>query len=474
MTTDSGLRFWLRYVEAEGGLAEPVIDGSLVLLPPALAAEFDLPGELTVTSDPDAAREDGLTFLATGHPAPTRAADLVLAQGDAGIVGLTPPASVPPNADVLLAAARDQFPVDHGRIDPAGSPAATVRPMLRVGVLISYSLSAEDHFQERAECWLDVRSRLPLPDAWVSRLVRLPPAEKPRMDLPGGLEEALTEAHQIIETTARARRGTLAGQSRTAFRQEQQRARDYYDDQIASVENRLRGADEERAAILTARLTATREERARRLTEIAEKYQAHHEIRPYRLHVVQVPAIRFPVDVLRGSRRYPLVLDYLTPIGAFAALRCPSCDKPEPLVASKTKLGCESCLAKPAEPVTSPPPVNRVAAKPAGAAPSAPAKATPPVESATKPAEAAPPPQPAAKRQKVLPPKVKAQAVPKAGEKLAREFWTATTRSGPALSSLLMPDSPAATLFRLYGTDGPGMLLGTKTAVTRCTTVACS
>jgi hypothetical protein len=109
---------------------------------------------------------------------------------------------------------------------------------------------------------------------------------------------------------------------------------------------------------------------------------------------VQVPAIRFPVDVLRGSRRYPLLLDYLTPIGAFAALRCPSCGKPEPLVAAKTKLGCESCLAKPAEPVTPPPPAKPVAAKPTEPTPVPPARTAPAGEPATK--------------QQVLPPKVKA------------------------------------------------------------------
>ncbi|MEV6986166.1 hypothetical protein AB0M95_33575 [Sphaerisporangium sp. NPDC051017] len=455
---DPALRFWLRYVEAEGGLAEPVTDGNLVLLPPALAQEFDLPAELTVTSDPEAAREDGLTFMATGHPALSRAADLVLTRGDAGIVALAPPASVPPSADVLLAKARDQFPVDHGRIDPAGSTVATVRPMLRAGVLITYALSSEDHFQERAECWLDIRSRLPLPGEWMPKLLRLPPAQ-PRADLPSGVEEALTETHRMIEAAALIRRDALAGQFRTAYEQERQRARDYYDDQITSIENRLRGADAERAALLAARLTATREERTRRLDEIAEKYQAHHEIRPFQLHVVQVPAIRLPVHVLRGSRRYPLVLDYLTPVGMFAALRCPSCGTPEPLVAGKTKLGCESCLAKPSDPVTPPPRIEPVAAKPAVSISAQAATTTPAIRAAGK--------------QQVLPPKAKSQATPKAGEKLAREFWTSVVRGNPALGGLLMPDSPAATLFRLYGVNGPETLFGMGARPTGHTAKAC-
>jgi hypothetical protein len=454
---DPALRFWLRYVEAEGGLAEPVTDGNLVLLSPALAQEFDLPAELTVTSDPEAAREDGLTFMATGHPALSRAADLVLTRGDAGIVALALPASIPPDIDALLAKARERFPVDHGRIDLADSTVATVRPMLRVGVLITYTLSSEDHFQERAECWVDIRSRLPLPDDWVLKLLRLPPTQ-PRADPPDGVEEALTEAHRIIEAAALSRRDILTGQFQTAYQQERQRARDYYDEQITSVEKRLSGAGEERAALLAARLTATREESARRLNEISEKYRAQHEIRPFPLHVVQVPAIRLPVDVLRGSRRYPLVLDYLIPVGAFAALRCPSCGMPEPLVASKTKLGCESCLAK-AEPVTPSPPVKPVAAKPAIPLPVPPAKAAPGIKAAAK--------------QQVLPPKAKAQAASKAGEKLAREFWTSAARRNTALGGLLMPDSPAATLFRLYGVSGPETLLGMKSRPVSHTAKAC-
>ncbi len=450
---DPALHFWLRYVETEGGLAEPVTDGNLVLLSPALAQEFDLPSELTVTSDPDAAREDGLTFMATGHPAPGRAADLVLGRGDAGILALTPPASIPPSADVLLAKARDQFPVDHGRIDPAGSPAATVRPVLRVGVLITYAVSAEDHFQERTECWLDIRSRLPLPDEWVSKLLRLAPTQS-RVGLPPGVEEALAEAHQSIESAALARRGTLTGQSQTAYEQEVQRARAYYDDQIASIESRQRGAEEERAALLAARLTATREERARRVEEIAEKYRAHHEIRPFRLHVVQVPAIRFPVDVLRGSRRYPLVLDYLTPIGAFTALRCPSCGKTEPLVAAKTKLGCEACLAKPADPTPPPVPVKPPSAATTETPKPAPTKPRAPIAAKSTPTDG-----PAA-QQRALPPKAKTQAVAKAGEKLARDFWNAAARGDLALGRLLMPDSPATTVFRLYGAGGAQTLLG--------------
>ena len=71
---DPGLRLWLRYVEDSGGLAERTGAGTLVMLPPPVAAEFDLPTELVVTSDPNVAREDGTVLLSTGHPVLIRAA----------------------------------------------------------------------------------------------------------------------------------------------------------------------------------------------------------------------------------------------------------------------------------------------------------------------------------------------------------------------------------------------------------------
>src|SRR5256885_1141842 len=94
---DPGLRFWLRYVDDHGGLTEPATDGTLVVLPPAVAAEFDLPDELMVTSDPDIAREDGTVLLATGHPVLIRAGDATLTSGDPGGVSRpAPPTRGPP------------------------------------------------------------------------------------------------------------------------------------------------------------------------------------------------------------------------------------------------------------------------------------------------------------------------------------------------------------------------------------------
>ncbi|HEX5348373.1 MAG TPA: hypothetical protein VFW64_14910, partial [Pseudonocardiaceae bacterium] len=89
---------------------------------------------------------------------------------------------------------------------------------------------------------------------------------------------------------------------------------------------------------------STREERARRLLEIDEKYQARHDIRPFRLHAVLVPGWRVPVDVRRGARCYPLAFDWLPALGAYANEGCPHCGAAAALSASKTRLGCVSCL----------------------------------------------------------------------------------------------------------------------------------
>ena len=94
-STDVALDFWLRYVEASGGLTELSGDTTLVMLPPALQTTLELPEELRVTADPDVAREDGATLLSAGHPALGRSADEVLAVGDVAAMAV-PVATTPP------------------------------------------------------------------------------------------------------------------------------------------------------------------------------------------------------------------------------------------------------------------------------------------------------------------------------------------------------------------------------------------
>ena len=62
---DPALDFWLRATEAEGALHEQVSGAAVVLLPAPLSRAFALPDEVTVTADPEVAREDGALLLVT-------------------------------------------------------------------------------------------------------------------------------------------------------------------------------------------------------------------------------------------------------------------------------------------------------------------------------------------------------------------------------------------------------------------------
>lgn len=442
--TDPGLQFWLRYVEAEGGLTEPRGDSALAVLPSALGERYELPEELVVTGDPDVAREEGATLLAPGHPVLERAADEVLSSGDAGRMLISVPATRPPDADGLRDKARDQLTVDHGKVEVTGTVTKGVRPVLRVGVLVSYTVSAEDHYQERIECYVDAacRRELPGPDA-----VRLEGLPRTAPEQPADLSRvmaALGVARRVIDSRATQRRTALAGQAGGALEAELARAEVYYRDVLATIDSRRAKADADRRELLDARAEATGEERSRRLAEIREKYQAAHEIRPYRLHVYDIPVWRVPVDVRRGDRRYPLTLEWLIPLGRFGEVRCPHCDAPEPLVAGKTRLGCTSCLPKAPVQVVAPAPPE--VARPAPVAPARPPERKP------RPVAAPAPLSPA--------------KIVKAGDKLSAKVWEAVVNRDRGLSRLCAPDSPAAAAVKLFGHDGAAMAIGLPGTVT--------
>ncbi|MGN6173311.1 MAG: hypothetical protein ACTHPS_10200, partial [Streptosporangiaceae bacterium] len=379
---DPALAFWLRHVAAAGGLSEPDGDATYVVLPPPLRDAYRLPEELRVTADPDVAREDGATLLTAGHSILAEAAERVLASGDTGYLVLARPPSVPPGHDALLAAAREAFPVGHGRIDLVGEPAAVLHPVVRVGALVSYELSAEDRFQEETQRWVDVASRRELPAGLIARLLRADVDEQAQPRRAEALLPAIAAAHQLMDSAAIIRRQALAAEVSGAFQAERGRAAAYYADAIAGIERRLAAAAPDRRAMLEQRLHSTRQEQTRRLAEIAEKYEARHAIQPYRLHVVLVPALRVTADVLRGGRRYPMSFDWLRSAGAYAPVRCPSCGGEAPLVAGKLKLGCETCL--PQKPPAAVPPVPAASPGPAGASRAGPPPARPGPPQATR------------------------------------------------------------------------------------------
>jgi hypothetical protein len=383
-TADPALSFWLRFAAREGALCEEGDDATFVVLPDPLREAFDLPEETLVTADPEVAREDGATLVVPGHPALNGAAERVLSVGDTGRLRLTWPARVPPSPEVLLARAREEFPVDHGRIDAIGPPYRILLPVLRIGALVHFTVSMDSSFQEQIECWVDGYSGLAVPDrerrvlatAEVSAAdgsggsagaagsagpARVdasngmdadgpstedePPAARPVPVLPN-LVRSVSEAYRLIVERAHTRSAALAAYAEGSRDAEIARARAYYAEALASIEKRRANAPADRVPMLDARAETTRAERVRRINEIEEKYRSHLDIRPIRLHLLEVPGLALPVDVLRGPRRYPIVLHWMLPAGAFAGVRCPSCGHSAPLVAGKDRLGCADCLAK--------------------------------------------------------------------------------------------------------------------------------
>jgi uncharacterized Zn finger protein (UPF0148 family) len=440
---DVGLDFWLRYVETSGGLTEFSGDTTLVMLPAALQTMLELPEVLRVTADPDVAREDGATLLSAGHPALGRSADEVLAVGDVAAMAVPVAATPPPPAEYLQAMARDQFTVDHGRIDATGAPTRSVRAILRVGALVDYTLSSDDHYQECAECWVDVQSGRRLPTHLSRKLAALPTVEKDGSPSLSGLTAAIRFADRVIEQCAERRRSQLGDDIDKARDAELERIEAYYRDALATIERRSAQAPADRRELLDARAESVRNERARRIGETSEKYQARHQVRPYRLHIYEVPVWRLPVDVRRGDRRYPLTLDWLIPLARFTDIACPRCGADQRLVATKTGLGCASCDPRRAVRITPEP--TRPPAKPA-------AKAKQVVT------------QPLTPRQRPSPVRTDPSPTPaklgKLGDKLTGKLWDAVVRNDRRLARICAPDSPAAAAIRLYGPWGAAWAVG--------------
>ena len=345
--------FWLNYLDHHGGLWEQSGDTVLAILPGHLSTKHDLPESALITDDPDIAREDDALFLGAGNPEIGKGAEAVLESGDVGALTL-PHGAKHISTDDLLAKIRDQVPVDHGRIDATGSILRSHRPVLRLAALVSYSVSADEQFTEVAECLLDVPSGVAWAQDAADRLLRaIGTAEAtPGPGMPASrLAPAVAAAHCELDNVA-ARRGRELSIEADAERvAEIARATEYYAAALAAIDNRRGGADAGRRALLDARAHATVGERDRRLAEINEKYRRQHVLRPYRLHLVDVPVWRLATDVRRGERRWPMIFDYVPLLGVVAPTRCPTCGAHSRLVATKTHLVCEACTPAAPSPV---------------------------------------------------------------------------------------------------------------------------
>lgn len=348
MISDPAVSLWARYVEREGALVETDGPASvLTVLPPDLQDRHGVPEVVTVTGDPDAAREDGSVLLAPGHPLLEGVADRVLHQGDVGVVWVPFPASRLPDRQTLEVHAREWFPVDHGRVDAVDIPHPVYLPVLRAAALVTYEVSLDARFQERCEVWVDATNGRALAERTVDRL-RLhldPGAERaPRSALAPDLPAAIRSVSALIDSSARLRLAALEAQAAGAREAELSRAATYYDAAFESIQRRRAASSGERAALLELQAEATRTERDRRLAEIRDKFRPRHQVRPFRAHLVQVPAVRLSVEVRRGPRVYPWELVWMLPASAFRPESCPSCGADAILVAGRSSLGCRACL----------------------------------------------------------------------------------------------------------------------------------
>ncbi len=470
---DPAIRFWLAFAEAEGALWEEAGDKVVVLLPERLAEACQLDEEVAVTADADVAREDGALLLMSGHHVLDRAATRVLDLGDVGEVRLPWPATGPPAAGHILARARERVGVDHGRIDPSGEPPASAwLPLLRVGAIVRYRLSLEERFQEREEAWVDARTGLPVPEEVVARLDRasagLGGEPAGRRVLPTDLERAVAGAHRVLESRGALRRDELARQAVGAMREELGRAGAYYEGVLASIARRRAVASPERQAVLDEQARVARTERVRRIQEIEEQFRPEHEVRPFRLHLVLVPAVTLSVLVRRGDRVYPFALTWMLHPSTLAPVACPHCGAAEGLVAGRERLGCRVCLPRRSEPAPAVGPAavpkhprngsggreQDVAAAPP---PRAEARRSRPSGSArrTEKPSGRPPDRP-----------LTSSAAEKAGRRLAGHFWEAMVRRKRWPRKAVVPGSPFSILDQLYGADAPAAALAVPPGAT--------
>ena len=179
--------------------------------------------------------------------------------GDVAALAVPVTATPPPPAEHLQASARDQFTVEHGRVDARGAPTRSVRAILRVGPLVDYTLSSDDHYQECAECWVDVQSQRQLSTHVSMKLAALSAVPKDGAPLLNGLSAAIRCADRVIEQCAERRRSELGDDIGKARDAELDRVETHYRDALATLERRRAQAPADRRELLDARAESVRE-----------------------------------------------------------------------------------------------------------------------------------------------------------------------------------------------------------------------
>jgi hypothetical protein len=476
-TSGSGIDFLLGYAEAEGALAEVVPEGAVLVLPQELRTALDLPEEIGLTADPETAREDGFLLVTTGHPLLMTAARTVLERGDVGCSSLPRPVGLPPTPSALEERAREQIHPDHGRIDVTGTPGVTNVMVLRVGALLTYSISIDERVQELEEVWVFADTGRAVPTELCERLRTrtLEPGVGPGIVAPD--DAAVAGAHGLLCATARRRVDELARQTSSRLRGQLEVVDDYYGRVLSSIDERLQRVKSDRVTMLMEQADATKREWMRRRSEVADDLTPSFEVKPFRLHLVAVPSYAVQAAVRRGSRTYPLPLSYVPILSAYLPPQCPSCGSQAVLVAGKDQLGCRICMVP--APSTGAVVAERVEAgesaptRPDGAEDTQKAnKQDDGLETTPVPAVRRPPDR-AAKgaqtRARATPKRSTGRVTPKgsvskasgaqSGARVAMAFWS-SVRSGELRPRDAVPNSPMRALLRLYGALGPAFVIG--------------
>lgn len=487
-TSGSGIDFFLGYAEAEGALTELVPEGAVLVLPEEMGTALDLPEVVGLTEDPETAREDGFLLFTTGHPVLMAAARTVLKRGDVGCSSLPRPTGLPPTPSALEVRAREQLHCDHGRIDVTGTPEATSVMVLRVGALLTYSISIDEQVQELEEAWVLAGSGHPIPADLCERLrtAALEPGVAAGIGAPTG--ESVTRAHDLLCVRARRRVDELARQTATRLRGQLEVVDDYYGRVLSSIDDRLRRSGNDRVAMLTEQAEATRREWTRRRSEVADDLTPSFEVQPFRLHLVAAPSYTVQAVVRRGARAYSVPLSYLPLLSSFLPPQCPSCGSDSILVVGKERLGCRTCMVPPpsagvialtdqvegGDPIVSGPdriegtqrdpgPEGRSAAKPVQ-------RVRPPsgrvARSTSQPRNS---PTRAARTGKRSTGRVTPKGsvgrtmTAQTGARVAMSFWS-SVHSGELRARDTVPNSPMRALLRLYGSLGPAFVIGVEDA----------
>jgi len=301
--------------------------------------------------------------------------------------------------------------------------------------------------------------------AAVTAASRLPVPDTSHRALTPDLAVALARAHERFVERALDRLDVLARRAQAPLREELAQTDAYYQAALEAIAKRREQAEPDRQQLLGARAEATRVEHTRRRAEILEKYRPGHQVRPFRLHLLLVPALELPVQVRRGQAAHPFALTWVLPRAGFVDPCCPHCGTAERLVAGRDRLGCRVCLqpsratapvAPP--PAPAPPPAATEAPAPPtpSAAPRAP-KTTPAARTSRKPTRR-PARTPAASP--APPPDRELERAWRVANKLPAAFWEAVASGERWPRKQVVPGSPLTVLYRLYGAEGPACAVG--------------